>query len=373
MREKQPEARPGDFWLIAIPVVLTVIGLIYLYSATYQAPDPESGAAPLLGMGRFFKLQVLWFLFGLGVYRLVSRADFTNPPFPWTAIYLPILALLIITIIAGHTAGGSERWINLGLLKMQPSEYAKIAFVLVLAQVFSGQGGVTGERFAGMLGLLGVTAALIVMQPDLGTAIVFFAIFSVILFLAQGGQRFLVAFLVVVMLIAVPGWFLLHDYQRDRVLSFMNPEADIQGAGYNVYQSKIAIGSGGLTGAGLRQGTQTQGGFVPNDHTDFIFSVVGEEGGFVGGGMVILLFALLVLRLTWAGQVAANAYQQLIAYGVSAIIFFQAVVNIGMNMGVLPVTGIPLPFFSYGGNSLFTMYFAIGVCQSIVRNRFRVS
>lgn len=366
-------ARPrGDVWLDVLVFALTLIGLVYLYSATYLPPDSESGRGWLFGMSSNFLLQLLWVGMGVFVYRLISRADFTSPPVHWIAIYAPIVVLLVIVILFGKSAGGAQRWIDIGI-RLQPSEYAKIAFILAVSQIFSRRGGINSDRFWGALSLLAFTMVLIVYQPDLGTALVFVAVFSVLLWVIRGGKRFLAAFVVVLLLMAVPGWLFLKDYQKDRLINFLNPQSDLQGSGYNVHQSKIAIGSGGLFGEGLRQGTQTQGDFVPNDHTDFIFSVVGEEGGFVVGTAVLILFMLLILRLTWVGEIAANEYQRMIAFGVSAMLFFQVMVNVSMNMGILPVTGLPLPFFSYGGNSLFTTFLALGICQSIVRNRYRVS
>lgn len=371
--EKGAEKLKGDLWLNILVAALTIIGLVYLYSATYQPPDPETGAGPFLGLSRYFKLQFVWVILSIIAYRIFSRADFTRPPVHWTAILAVMAGLLILVIVLGHTAGGAQRWISLGLVRLQPSEWAKIGFLLILSHIFTASGGFSGGKFwLSLIVLLG-TMLLIINQPDLGTALVFIAIFVTLLFVSREARRFLPVFIVFVALISVPSWFMLKDYQRERIISFVNPEADILGSGYNVNQAKIAVGSGGLYGKGLRQGTQIHGNFVPNDHTDFIFSVLAEEGGFLGCAFVIGLFVLVLLRLTRIGEQAGSEYQRLIAYGVSAMIFFQALVNISMNLGVLPVTGLPLPFFSYGGNSLLTMFVAIGICQSIYKNRNRIA
>lgn len=371
--EKGAEKLKGDLWLNALVAALTIIGLVYLYSATYQPPDPDTGAGPFLGISRFLKLQLVWVVLSIAAYRIFSRADFTRPPVHWSAILIVMSALLILVIVLGHTAGGAQRWISLGLVRLQPSEWAKIGFLLIMSHIFTSPGGFTAGKFWTSLIVLLGTMILIINQPDLGTALVFIAIFVTLLFVSKEARRFLPAFIVIVALIAVPGWFTLKDYQRERIISFVNPEADILGSGYNVHQAKIAVGSGGVFGKGLRQGTQVHGNFVPNDHTDFIFSVLAEEGGFLGSAFVIGLFMLVIVRLTRIGDTAGSEYQRLIAYGVSAMVFFQALVNISMNLGVLPVTGLPLPFFSYGGNSLLTMFIAIGICQSIYKNRTRIA
>ncbi|MCD6119266.1 rod shape-determining protein RodA [bacterium] len=364
----------GDIWLTILLITLTIIGLVYLYSATYQPPDPEAGQAYFYGITKYVWLQLAWLALGIGVFRLISRADLTVPPFHWAAIYLLIIGMLVLVILIGYTAGGSTRWLSLGAVRFQPSEFAKIGFVLVTAHIFTQPGGINWDRFWLAVGLLSGIIVLIILQPDLGTALVFVSILAIQLFLARNGWRFLVIFFIIVVLIAGFGWkFVLHDYQKERILGFVHPEEERRyDRDWQVNQAKIAIGSGGLFGKGLRQGTQTHGNFVPSDHTDFIFCVLAEESGFAGCSVVLILFMLLVLRITWVAQIAGTEYQRMIAYGISAIIFFQVLVNIGMNTGVLPVTGLPLPFFSYGGNSLLTMYLALGICQSIVKNRSRV-
>jgi rod shape determining protein RodA len=365
----------GDILISIYAILLTLIGLAYLYSATYVLPDAETGASPFLGISRFLVLQVVWFILGLAAYRVISRADFTVPPFHWLALYIPLIFLLLLTLLVGMVVGGSQRWIDLGFVRVQPSEYAKLGYALVVAHLFTQGGKLNWDRFWLAFGLLGVAAVLIFLQPDLGTALVFTAILAIQLFVSEKGKRFLLAFAFVLVTVAIVGWnFVLHDYQKERVMGFVSPSEEHKlDRDWQATQSSIAIGSGGLFGKGFRQGTQTHGGFVPSDHTDFIFSVIAEESGFVGSAMVILLFLLLIQRLIWVAEIAGNEYQRLIAYGISAIIFFQAMVNIGMNLGVMPITGIPLPFISYGGNSLLMLYISLGICQSIVRNRSRVS
>lgn len=369
------DAPKGDILITIYAMLLSLIGLAYLYSATYVPPDAETGEGPLLGISRFLVLQIVWFIIGLVAYRIISRADFTVPPFHWLAIYLPIIFLLLLTLLVGMVVGGSQRWIDLGFIRVQPSEYAKLGYALVVAHLFTQSGKLNWDRFWLALGLLGGATILIFLQPDLGTALVFTAILAIQLFVSEKGRRFLVTFILALVALAFIGWnFILHDYQKERVLGFVNPSEEHKlDRDWQATQSSIAIGSGGLFGKGFRQGTQTHGGFVPSDHTDFIFSVIAEESGFVGSAIVILLFLLLIQRLIWIAELAGNDYQRLIAYGISAIVFFQAMVNIGMNVGVMPITGIPLPFISYGGNSLLMLFISLGICQSIVRNRGRVA
>jgi rod shape determining protein RodA len=370
---KRTGQQRGDRLLTICAVTLTLIGLAYLYSATYVLPDPETGYAPLFGISRYFVLQALWFVLGIAAYRVISRADLTSPPFHWLGIYAPVIAMLVLTLFIGFVAGGSRRWIDLGFIRMQPSEYAKLGYALVTAHLFSQGSGLNWDRFWVALGLLGGAAILIFLQPDLGTAMVFAAILSLQLYVAKNGRRFLVVFLLLMAFVALIGWnFVLHDYQKERIVGFVNPsEEHTLDRDWQATQASIAIGSGGVFGKGFRQGTQTHGGFVPSDHTDFIFTVVGEEAGFLGCTIVVALFMGLILRLIWVAEIAGTPYQRLIAYGVCAIVFFQAAVNIGMNAGAMPIAGIPLPFLSYGGNSLLMLYIALGICQSIVRNRTR--
>ena len=369
------DAPKGDMLITVYAVLLTLIGLAYLYSATYIPPDAETGQSPILGISRFLVLQIVWFIIGLAAYRVISRADFTVPPVHWLTIYLPVIIFLLLTLLFGMVVGGSQRWVDLGFVRVQPSEYAKLGYALVVAHLFTQKGKLNWDKFWIALGLFGAAAVLIFLQPDLGTAMVFSIILAVQLFVSEKGIKYLSTFALVLIVLAILGWnFILHDYQKERVMGFVSPSEEHKlDRDWQATQSSIAIGSGGLIGKGFRQGTQTHGGFVPSDHTDFIFSVIAEESGFVGSGIVILLFLLLIQRIIWVAEIAANEYQRLIAFGISAIIFFQAFVNIGMNLGVMPITGIPLPFISYGGNSLLMLYVSLGICQSIVRNRNRVA
>ena len=282
--------------------------------------------------------------------------------------------LLVVVLLLGKTSMGATRWLHLGFISFQPSELMKIVIIMVFASYlanFTAKGGLSFKDLVKPFFLLGVPTILIMKQPDLGTAMLVVLIaLSMILYT---GVRFRA--IVTLLLAALPtvflGWrYYLRDYQKERLLNFLSPERDPLGSGYHIIQSKIAVGSGGLTGKGFMQGTQTQLRFLPEQHTDFAFSVFSEEWGFLGCLVVLLLYFFLIL---WGLNIARRCNDQfgrLMAVGVTAMLFWHIVINIGMVIGLFPVVGVPLPLFSYGGTSMITSMVGLGILLNIRMRRF---
>lgn len=357
-----------DFPLIAGVLGLCIYGLVMIYSATQGLGT--GGDATV-----FFRKQLLFVLVGLVLMFIVAFSDYN-----WFGHYMPyvyglnVLLLLIVEIL-GKTTAGAQRWIPLGFFSLQPSEFAKVLLIVSLATFLSTRKGVidnwkdVGLAFAHV----GVVIVLVATQPDLGTALVMVAILMGMLLLA--GMR-LVYFLPIIavgmLLVAAVFTFpILHSYQMDRLIVFINPDVDPMGAGYNLQQSKIAVGSGQLGGKGLLSGTQTNLHFLPARHTDFIFSVVGEELGFIGAAALLALYLIVLTRALRIGTNSRNLFGALVAGGIVTMWLFQILVNIGMTIGIMPVTGIPLPFMSYGGSAIWTNLIAAGLLMSIYSRRHK--
>lgn len=354
---------------------------------------------------------------GLAIALLLARWRYEAlSRWYWLVYAITNLALLVVIFI-GTTANGAQSWVGIGGFYVQPSEFAKVGFIITLA-------GLMQERTANTIGMvvqvLAVTAvplALIMLQPDLGTGLVFAAITLGMLYWANASLGWLVL-LVSPMVAAItfglylPAWFawvaltffigwktlpwrwfgafaaavvnllsgglghlawsFLKDYQKERLILFLNPDQDPLGGGYHLIQSRIAIGAGGLWGRGINQGTQTQLNFIPEQHTDFIFSAIGEETGFIGAVLILLLFWLVCLRLLIIAQNSKDNFGSLLAAGVLAMLVFQVFINIGMTIGLAPVTGIPLPWLSYGRSALLTNFIAIGLVESVYNFRHRI-
>ena len=346
----------GLLWYV---LVLCVFGLLALYSASHQR-----GTELVLR-------QVCWIALGCLVCLAVAHSDYHRWLDAAYVLYAVALVLMVGLRFVGRTTMGAARWIDIGGFSLQPSEVAKLATVLILARTL-GRGdarrtGLSWPQLAGALALAGLPALMVFKEPDLGSATVIGAIVVGVLW-AAGATRRQCLTLAAAVVVAVPlGWHLLHDYQRARLVVFINPNADPLGAGYTIIQSKIAIGSGGWMGKGWLSGTQNQLNFLPERHTDFIFSVIGEEWGFLGSLFVVGLLATLV----WQGLAIAAQQQdrvgRLIATGIAVGLGYQAAVNVGMVSGILPVVGVPLPFISYGGSSMITAFLGIGLLESVRR------
>lgn len=354
-----------DLSLIVIVLMLSAIGVINLYSAIYSYSGHIS--FPL------YLRQFLWIAIGLGViiislvidYRIYDRYAYLFLAFS--------VALLIIVLIAGRSISGSKRWIDLGFISFQPSELSKIAVILALTNYFQrkeGSAGYSGKHLIFPLSLIGLVLFLILMEPDLGTAAVVGLIaFSMILFV---GIRFrALVILICLHLITLPFvWVvILKDYQKKRVMTFINPDLDPLGAGYHLIQSKIAVGSGGFLGKGYLQGTQNQLRFLPEQHTDFIFSVLAEEWGFLGTFFVMAVFLLFFLYGLRIASRARDNVGAIMGFGIVSMFFWPTVINIGMTIGLLPVVGVPIPFLSYGGSSMVVAMLGVGILMNISMRR----
>jgi rod shape determining protein RodA len=353
-----------DWPLLACTLLVVACGLMTVLSATHTSGRLVSGLAVR---------QAVWA--GIGLVGLLAALSFD---YHWLErygyfLYAGALVLLLATALLGASGGGARRWIGVGPFTIQPSEFAKIGLVVALARYLHRQ---VGERTLLLRSLvvpvilLAPPALLILKQPDLGTVIVLGLTVGAVLLVA--GLRLRWVFIVVAVLVpAVPFlWSPLKPYQQRRVVTFINPDADPLGAGYHIIQSKIAIGSGMLEGKGFLHGTQDRLNFLPEQHTDFIFAVFAEEWGFIGACVLIALYTGLLLRCFLVATRARDPFGVLLAFGLTAAIFGQVVVNIGMATGSLPVVGITLPFLSYGGSSLLASLLAIGVLMNISMRRF---
>jgi rod shape determining protein RodA len=283
-------------------------------------------------------------------------------------IYGVQLGLLVVTLLIGDGIGGSARWVTLGPLTLQFSELAKVLMIIVLASYLASRGNRL-DSLGSMVGaciLVGPPLALVMLQPDLGTSLVFGAILAGMLWMSGMSLRWMGLLAVGAVAMVPLAWtYLLRDYQKERLLTFMDTNPDIQGAGFQLHQAQIAVGSGSWVGKGLTNGTQTQGGFLPVQATDFVFATLAEELGFIGGVVLFLLFVLLLWRVLVAGWRSKDSFGTLYASGLASVILFQLVVNIGMVLGIMPITGIPLPFVTHGGASLVSMAAGLGILQSI--------
>ncbi|MCL4130165.1 UNVERIFIED_CONTAM: hypothetical protein GTU68_063278 [Idotea baltica] len=359
MGRSQAAKRLGhiDWWIVGTCLAISALGLVVLYSAGY---NPELQSSPAV------KRQLV--SLGIGALGFTFCA-ILHPTFwrRWAyLIYGAGCALLLLILFKGVVAGGARRWLDLGGIRMQPSELMKLGVILALAKVFSSDRAPTmGYGFFALFipGLvLLIPAVLTVAEPDLGTGLCHILIGGSMLLLAGVKPKILVRLLALVLIMLPVAWqFGLKEYQQQRVLTFMSPEKDPLGSGYHAMQSKIAVGSGALTGKGFLQGTQTQLRFLPEQTTDFIFSVLAEEWGFFGSSALLCLYAILILRLITIASVQQDRFTAFVSFGVAALLFWHVVINIGMVIGVLPVVGLTLALFSYGGSSLITVLISLGI------------
>jgi rod shape determining protein RodA len=353
-----------DGRLIILILVLMLIGIINLYSATVTMP----------GEGiHFYQRQLLWLGIGILLSLAVFLFDYRYYEEFAYPFYLMVLLIVVCVLIYGLMVGGGQRWIKIGFFYFQPSEVMKIALILALARYFAQHERKEGYRLRDLFVPAIITivpALLIVKQPDLGTAMVLILIFfSIVLFVKIRFQSLFI--LGMTIMLATPFfWLALKDYQRTRIHTLLNPSSDPLGAGYHIIQSKIAIGSGGIWGKGFLQGTQCKLHFLPEHHTDFIFAVLGEEWGFIGCGVVLTLYLLLILWGITKGVRTQDRYGAIVAFGVTAMIFWHVVINVGMVLGIMPVVGLPLPLLSYGGSSAVVMLIGIGLLLNVRARRY---
>ena len=354
--------RVFDLQLTTYAALLVAVGLVMAYTNSV-----ENGAVPLEA-GTTFTRGLMWAAIAAVVFVLATAFDYRWLKTLAWPIYGLQLGLLVLTLLIGDGVGGSARWVAIGPLTFQFSEIAKILTTIVLASYLSSRGRGL-DSLGSILGaclLVAPPLALVMLQPDLGTSLVFGAILAGMLWMSGASLRWLAVLGAgVVAMVPIAWTYLLRDYQKERLSSFLDTNPDLQGAGYQLNQAQIAVGSGGLVGKGLTNGTQTQGNFLPVQSTDFVFATLAEELGFIGGVVLFLLFILLLWRVLVAGWRSKDAFGTLFAAGVASMILFQLVVNVGMVLGVMPITGIPLPFVTHGGASLVSMAAGLGILQSI--------
>jgi rod shape determining protein RodA len=351
--------------LVAASIAITAIGVICIHSADLHDPDAAGEA----------KRQILYALLGLPLMIGASFVDYRNWQRWAPLLYVGNLLLLLFIMRGGHSALGAQRWISLGPLgTFQPSEPAKLVLAISLAAVFCrGRYDDLQNLWKPFL-VVGIPALLILKQPDLGTALVLLAILSVQLFFALpklGDFGIYVLGLLIVGAAAIGTNAVLKPFQKARLFVFINPRADPQGAGYNLNQSKIAVGSGEWAGRGMYHGTQTQLNFVPEHSRDFIFTVLSEEWGFIGATALLALYVTVLYGGVRAMLAARDRFGFLLAAGLVAMLFFHILVNVGMTIGIMPITGIPLPFMSFGGSAILTDFVAVGILLNIYSQRDR--
>jgi rod shape determining protein RodA len=356
--------RDFDWALLAMVLLLCTLSVFEIYSATMHTK--YSG---------FYSKQILWIAAGLVAMFLFAKIDYHMllDWVPWA--YGVCLVALLAVLAVGQKVLGARRWIKLGPMHFQPSEWVKLILILAVARYFANLGGrsLTWKDIFKAFALVGLPLLLVLKQPDLGTSLTYTPILVAGLFL--GGINFRQALILFTAAILLVGgvWTsgkLLKPYQKARLTSFLNPDNDPKGTGYQIRQSLIAVGSGGVWGKGAAKGTQTQGDFLPIPHADFIFAAFSEEHGFLGAIFVLLLYFSILMRLIQNAQTAADLSGSLIIMGVVAVLTFQIAVNVGMVIGFMPVTGIPLPLMSYGGSSVLFTFLALGAAMNVRMRRF---
>ncbi|MGD0729628.1 MAG: rod shape-determining protein RodA [Terracidiphilus sp.] len=356
--------RDFDWALLAMVLILCTVSVLEIYSATLHTK--YSG---------FHTKQVFYIAGGLVAMFLFAKIDYHKliDYVPW-AYGVCLLALVAVRIF-GHKVLGAKRWIAVGHMQFQPSEWVKLVLILAVARYFANLGGrsLTWKDIFKAFALVGVPMLLVLIQPDLGTALTYTPILVAGLFLGGISLRQSLILSVCGLTLIAGVWTsgkILKPYQKARLTSFMNPDSDPKGTGYQIRQSLIAVGSGGVWGKGAAKGTQTQGDFLPIPHADFIFAAFGEEHGFVGALSVLLLYFFILMRLIQNAQTAADLSGSLIIMGIVAVLTFQIAVNVGMVIGFMPVTGIPLPLMSYGGSSVLFTFLALGTAMNVRMRRF---
>ncbi|GAB3989340.1 rod shape-determining protein RodA [Actinoallomurus acanthiterrae] len=365
-----------DWVLVSAVVMLTLIGTLLVWSATRPA---------LLSAGRdpqsFLKKHLLTVAIGLGLAAVVAALDYRLVRAYAPVLYgLSCVGLILVLTPLGSTIKGHHSWIELGGgFQLQPSEFAKVGLVVVLAVLLGeprdAQTAPDTRDIVAALALAGLLAALIMMQPDLGTTMILAVVVLAMVAISGAPKRWLLAMVGGAVGGGVAAWrfHLLKPYQINRFIAFADPAADPKGAGYNAAQARIAVGSGGLTGQGLFRGQQTGGHFVPEQHTDFIFTVAGEELGFLGSTLIVVLVGVVLWRGLRIAALCANGFGMLVATGVVSWLAFQTFENIGMTIGIMPITGVPLPYISYGGSATLANMIAFGLLEAVHlrQRRFR--
>lgn len=353
-----------DWLLIASAIFLFGMSLLALYSLSVISPEWTWTGNFFLRQAVFGGIGIL-LMFGLVFFDYRHIGKFSTP------IYFATILFLLGAIVFGKTVRGTSGWIDIGVFQFQPVEGAKIALIIFLASFIAKKRSTLGEwvRILASLVLSSVFIFLVLRQPDLGSALVLSGVWAGMIFVSGIRLKHVLALCLVGVLLAFSGWFFLEDYQRSRIETFMNPELDPRGSGYNVLQSMTAVGSGGIFGKGVGYGSQSQLSFLPEKHTDFIVAVIAEELGLLGFAATLFAYGLLLYRIRRIAESARDNTGYLIAIGAFSYFTIQIIINVGMNIGALPVTGIPAPLLSYGGSSLLVSFVIIGLLLGIYHRR----
>ncbi len=359
-----------DWSILIVPLILSLIGVMTIYSATRPVLNVEQQS--------FFLKQFYWIVLSLFAFVIVVSFDYKQFIRFGYLIFIFGVILLIIVLVAGRKGMGAQRWIDLGFMSFQPSEFFKIFFIIALSRYLSGTGQATKLGFRELASITAiffiVPAVLILKQPDLGTALILLFIFITMVLMA-GIKRKIILITIVAALISLPitaniVWKGMKDYQKRRITAFIDPQADPQGIGYHITQSKVSIGSGGFFGKGYMKGTQGPYRFLPEKHTDFIFSIFAEERGFAGSICLFMLYFYIIWRGFDTAKKARDMEGCFLALGVTFMFAFYFLVNVGMTLGMLPVVGAPLPLMSYGGTALLSNFLALSILENVRMRRF---
>ncbi len=360
---RKRELKNMEWGILIVAIILSIIGIIALFSATQETEYDE------------FSKQIIWLVVSLIAMVVVMFIDY-NLLLKASPVLYGLTILLLIAVLFTKPVNGATSWFNIGAFSLQPGEFAKVSVILFLTYVITkiqrkGQEEINRPtRLLIILSALALPVLLIIKQPDYGTALAFIVAIALMLFASGLDKKYIIGTILLIV-IAVPLLynFVLPEHAKTRIDVFLNPESDPRGSGYNIIQSKLAIGAGGLTGMGLLKGNQTQLGFLYPKTTDFIYSVIGEEMGFIVAGAIILLFVYLITKSIYVAKTAKDKAGSIIAIGITGVFLFHVLENIGMVMGLLPITGVPLPFVSYGGSSLITNFICIGLLLNISGKR----
>ncbi|MCE5193946.1 MAG: rod shape-determining protein RodA [Nitrospiraceae bacterium] len=359
-----------DWVSFSIVLMLSIISIMTIFSTTRAVIPGEETS--------FYIRQIIWLIIGIAILFLIVSFDYiwlSRYAYP---LYIIGILLLISVLIAGKVGMGAKRWLYLGFFSFQPSEFFRIIFVIFIARYFIGISENMGlySLFSIFIIFVFIPLIMILKQPDLGTALMILIIF-LSLSLIKGLQKKVVTFLLIVSIVSIPFignivWDGLKDYQKNRLVAFIDPDIDPAGIGYHINQSKVAIGSGGFAGKGYMQGTQGPFRFLPEKHTDFIFAAFAEEWGFIGCFLLLLLYLAFILRGIDTAIKAKDEFGRLLAVGITFMFTVYIIINIGMTLGLMPVVGIPLPFMSYGGTALLSNFIAAGLLINVRTRRFEL-
>ncbi|MCA9349710.1 rod shape-determining protein RodA [Candidatus Saccharibacteria bacterium] len=350
-------------WLIVLPAAVLVLISISVLMASALAGST-------IGVGDVIK-QIIYLMIGIVFVVLLQRFDYRLVTRYHKPFYILTLILLVLVEVVGTTVFGARRWLDLGPIQIQPSEFAKLAIILSLGVYFANNYQ-NSRRFSFIIksGLISLPILILVLiQPDLGTTLATLIIYIIMLASSKFPKKILLGLMIIGIVLVPAVYPYLGEYQQHRIEVFVNPDSDPQGIGYNVRQARIAIGSGGLSGQGINAGSQSQLNFLPSQHTDFIYSVIGEKLGFVGAMVVLIMELWIVTRIIWLANYSRERTATFLLLGIAGLWFFHSIINIGMNLGLAPVTGLPLPLVSLGGSSLILSLILLGIVNNIYQRK----